>query len=287
MKTNLSSICFLPLCIFLLSPGCSSQNTPALEFLWETPSDFRVPESVCYDLAGNRLFVSNVDGDPAEEDSSGFISIISLDGKIINLHWVDGLNAPKGMGIFDGKLYVTDITRVAEIDIAKGKILAFYKAEGAEFLNDISISVDGNIFISDSNTNRIYRLKDGVIELWMQCDELKGANGLLVEDDMLNMVSFANGNFYKIDIRTKKATLFARGLGAGDGLETCKNGDYLVSNWNGSINYVRKDSEVIELLNTEKDKINAADIDFILSESLLVVPTFYDNRIRAYRLEYH
>ena len=32
-------------------------------------------------------------------------------GKVTQLKWVDGLDAPKDMGIFGGLLYVTDISK--------------------------------------------------------------------------------------------------------------------------------------------------------------------------------
>ncbi len=282
---NLIALSFL--FFFLLIPGCSSQSIPILNFSWETPSALSVPESVCYDAADHQLFVSNIDGDPSGVDSSGFISILSLDGHIEQLHWLDGLNAPKGMGISDGRLYVADITRVAEIDIASGKILAFYAAEGSEFLNDICVTKDGDILISDTNTKRIYRLRDSQMSLWLEAGELAGANGLYCDAGQLCMVSFTTGNFYKIDLSNEKVKPFSSGLGAADGLEAIGNGDYLVSNWNGQVNYVRSNGELIELLNTEKDQINAADIELIPSEKLLLIPTFFDNRVRAYQLTYH
>jgi len=45
-----------------------------------------------------------------------------LNGSIIELNWIAGLNAPKGMAIYDNssgssKLYVSDITDLVEIDI--------------------------------------------------------------------------------------------------------------------------------------------------------------------------
>ncbi|MBK6477899.1 MAG: hypothetical protein IPF93_06335 [Saprospiraceae bacterium] len=41
-----------------------------------------------------------------------------------------GLQAPKGMGIFNGKLYVADLKEVVTIDIASGKIENRFKVQG-------------------------------------------------------------------------------------------------------------------------------------------------------------
>ncbi len=287
MKTIITRYVLLLAAVLLaFASACSSQGDPSLKLRWETPPEFRVPESVIYDPVNEVFYVSNIDGRPTGVDSSGFISRLSTDGKILDLHWVDGLNAPKGMGIHDGKLFVTDITRVAEIDIATGSIVRFYEAEGSEFLNDITVAEDGTVYVSDSNTGRIYRLKDGRLEPWMEGDELQGANGLLAEDGRLMMVSFATGNMYRIDPETKKAELFATGLESGDGLEAAGNGDYLASSWAGKVFYVFRDGRVKTLLDTQADSVNAADIEFVPMLHLLLVPTFFDNRVRAYELTY-
>ena len=66
---------------------------------WETPNDLKNPESVAYAPEQNVLFVSNVNGKPTQKDQNGFISKVS-NGSIIELNWVTGLNAPKGIDYF-------------------------------------------------------------------------------------------------------------------------------------------------------------------------------------------
>ena len=69
--------------------------------LWETDTLLKVPESVVFDADNNVLYVSNIDGtDPWAKDGKGSIGKIGLDGKIIAVEWVTGLNAPKGLGIY-------------------------------------------------------------------------------------------------------------------------------------------------------------------------------------------
>ena len=105
--------------------------------LWETPANFKNPESVAFAPNQNVLFVSNVNGKPDQKDQNGFISKVSpSNGSIIELNWVTGLNAPKGIAISnDGsKLYVSDITDLVEIDIASGKIIKRFNVPGSSFL---------------------------------------------------------------------------------------------------------------------------------------------------------
>ena len=66
---------------------------------------FATPESVFYDKKNDRYLVSNINGNPTDADDNGFISIVSVDGKVENLKWIDGtaeniqLSAPKGMAV--------------------------------------------------------------------------------------------------------------------------------------------------------------------------------------------
>jgi hypothetical protein len=47
---------------------------------------------------------------------------------------------------------------------------------------------------------------------------------------------------------------------------------------------VNEEGQRWEVLNTREEKINAADIDYILRDNLLLVPTFFDNRVVAYEV---
>jgi hypothetical protein len=60
-----------------------------IEKIWETPAQFKTPESVIYEPNENVLFVSSIDGAPDGKDKQGFISKVSpLNGSIIELNWV-------------------------------------------------------------------------------------------------------------------------------------------------------------------------------------------------------
>jgi hypothetical protein len=98
-------------------------KTPTLTLLWETADSLATNESVLFDETTGILYVSNIEGqDPQQKDGKGSIAILSKEGKILNPAWVTGLNAPKGMAISSGKLYVTDIDHLIEIDLATSKI---------------------------------------------------------------------------------------------------------------------------------------------------------------------
>ena len=81
-----------------------------------------------------------------------------MNGKIINVDWVTGLDAPKGLGIFKNNLYAADIDQVRVIDISKGVIVQNIPVEGATGLNDITVDQNGVVYVSDSRIKKVHRI---------------------------------------------------------------------------------------------------------------------------------
>ena len=81
----------------------------ATEEAWVTPDVFLTPESVLKDPERDVLYVTSFDTDFARKPQpSGFVSRLSLEGEILELRWVEGLNAPAGMDIWRDTLYVAE-----------------------------------------------------------------------------------------------------------------------------------------------------------------------------------
>jgi sugar lactone lactonase YvrE len=254
---------------------------------WETEKELRVPESVLYDESGNILYVSNINGGPTEKNGQGFISKVSLDGKIEVLKWVTGLNAPKGSAIHGNKFYVSDIDQLVEIDLKTGKILAKYLAAGAEFLNDVAADASGNVYVSDmsSKNSVIYRLTKGNMTVWAKGREISSPNGLYMEEKRLLVGNCGDGSLKAINLADKKITTIAR-VGYGiDGLRSDGQGNYFISDWKGKTSLVTASGKVIVLIDTTSQKINSADLEYIKTKNLLLIPTFFDNRVMAYNVK--
>jgi sugar lactone lactonase YvrE len=249
---------------------------------WETDSVLTTAESVIYDKTNDVLYVSNINGDPTGKDGNGFISKVALDGKITELNWVKGMDAPKGLGIFNGVLFVTDIDRIHEIEIASGKISKTHKAEGAQFLNDITVDSSGKVYASDSNTGIIYVIDGGKLSKFME--NVESANGLLAENNQLIVLGFQSQKLSIVDLTTKQVTVKVDSIENGDGLEAVGDGTYLASSWNGMVTHVSADGTKTVLLDTRADEVNAADIEFIAEKNLLLVPAFFKNKVVAYEL---
>jgi sugar lactone lactonase YvrE len=118
------------------------------------------PEHVIYDAARDRYLVSNVNGEPNSADDNGFISILSPSGHIHELKWIESgrngvkLNAPKGLALAHGSLYVTDIDVVRRFDASTGEHQADIEVPGSTFLNGLSAAADGKLYLSDSGPPR-------------------------------------------------------------------------------------------------------------------------------------
>ena len=126
-----------------------------------------------------------MNGEGTVKDGNGFISKVSPDGKVVAMEWVSGLDGPEGARAGGWQAYAADIDKLAEIDIASGKVVNRYDAKDAKFLNDVAADAAGNVYVSDMLTNTIWRLSDGTFEVFLKDDKLEGPNGLLVEGDTL------------------------------------------------------------------------------------------------------
>ncbi|RYZ28149.1 MAG: ATP-binding protein, partial [Chitinophagaceae bacterium] len=101
------------LCLFILTAAIdAAAQKHSLEKIWETDTTIAVPESVLLGPKNDILFVSLIDGGSWVADGKGGVGKMSPDGKKFNATWIEGLQAPKGMGIVGNRLFVADITEV-------------------------------------------------------------------------------------------------------------------------------------------------------------------------------
>lgn len=256
------------------------ETKPTLTQVWETAAELTTNESVLYDQASGAIYVSNIEGGPSEKDGKGSISIISKTGEILNRNWVTGIHAPKGMGIANGKLFVTNIDELVEIDIATAKIAKRHKVTGAKFLNDVDTDGD-KVYFSDMETGKIHLFQDGKITVF--AENQTNINGLRVGDD---------GTVYGLDGEGLKKynadgtfTVVNSTVTGGDGLIVLEDNVFLASRWQGEIYLVRGNEQTL-LLDTKAAESNTADIEFIPGENLVLVPTFFKNKVVAYKLDY-
>lgn len=254
---------------------------PTLTLLWETEASLPTNESVLFDDATGTIYVSNIGGmDPQAKDKKGSIAIIDKDGKIVNPSWVSGLNSPKGMAISNGKLYVTDIDELVEIDIATAKVSNKWKVEGAVFLNDVAAH-NGTVYFTDMNTGKVHSYKDGSIA--MVSEGHASINGIAVAGD--GTIYGLDGSGMKMWHSDGTSMIVNPNVTGGDGLVILGDGNFIASRWQGEIWFASADGQTM-MLDTKTAESNTADIGYNAADKVVYVPTFFKNKVAAYKLDY-
>ena len=276
MKKIMTSLAFVCFCLVSIN----AQKATVLK-LWATDTILKIPESVLVDDKENCLWVSNIDGAANGKDGKGSISKLSKTGTPINLDWITGLNAPKGMAKYKQELYVADLTELVVIDIKKGVIKNKIKVEGSVFLNDVTVNKNGAVFVSDSRTGKLHRYENNMVTI--EAENLQGPNGLLSIDDQLLILD--RGSLLSLTPGGTISKIMDGMDPSTDGIEKVAPNQYIVSCWNGIVYFVEAGAQKITLFDTRSEKINSADIGYDAKNKIIYVPTFLKNSVVAYQLQ--
>ncbi|MFA4867031.1 MAG: ATP-binding protein [Pedobacter sp.] len=265
---------------FIMAASVSAQAQHRIEKIWETDSVINMPESVLPDIKNKVLYTSVMGNSPTDKDGIGGVAKIGLDGKVIDLDWITGLNAPKGLARLGNTMYAADLTEVVIIDIAKAKVIKKIPIEGAVFLNDITVSDKGIVYVSDTRKKLIHKIEKNIPSVYME--NISGVNGLKA---IGNDLFIAGGKTVMKADSKKNVTNIAELPHGGDGLEPVGNGDFLLTSWSGYVYYVYANGKYDLLLDTTKEKINTADLGYDPVKKILYIPTFFKKSIMAYQLK--
>jgi hypothetical protein len=259
------------------------------------------PESVLYDADNDRYLVSNINGKPGDKDNNGFISALSPDGTVTALKWIEAgknkvkLDAPKGLGIAKGVLYVADITVVRQFDLKTGAPKADIAIPGSTFLNDITTGPDGKVYVSDSGlkwgangpepsgTDAVWSIDKGKPKVLIKGKELGGPNGLVLTDKGLVCVTFGSGEVFTIDDKGVKGNVSKPPQGTLDGVVSLGGDTILVSSWAASAIYKGPVGGSFEsVLDGQK---SPADIGYDTKRSRVLIPHMTEDFVDVYDLK--
>ncbi len=258
------------------------------------------PESVLYDEASDRYLVSNINGKPTDLDNNGYITELSPDGKVVKAKFIAGgvndvkLNAPKGMAIVGGILYVSDVSTVRKFDAKTGAAKGEIVVPGATFLNDIASSPDGRIFVADSGikpgangfdptgTDAVYVIDKGKLKPLIKSKDLGGPNGLVWTDKGLLVDTFNSNEVYRIDDKGARQDITKLPEGGLDGIIAA--GDKLfVTSWKASAVYSGKLNDKFEVAIANVS--SPADIGYDTKRNRVLVPRFMENAVEVYEVK--
>ena len=274
------------------APAHATQPTPVL--VWQV-GGFASPESVVYDRARDRFYVSNMAtrGDTATP-GDGFISRLDAQGNITELKWVTGLQSPKGLALANGRLYVGDDDALVEIDPDSARIVARHAPAdgGPGQFNDATADADGNVYVFSRRLDTVFRLADGTFAPWVKVDtNLTGKfNGVRADGDRLLLGSWQVpgadgeqlGHLTTIDLATGAiGRIGSTPIGHIDGIEPDGRGAWTVTDFtHGLLLHIDAQGEPERLLTLVK---GSADHTYLADRQLLLIPFVLDDVLRAYR----
>jgi hypothetical protein len=215
---------------------------------------------------------------------------------VAQLKWIDSAaegvehDAPKGMAVAAGVLYVADIDKVRKFELASGKPLGAIRIEGATFLNDVAVDRSGNLYVSDSGlttgfapsgSDAIYRIgKDELVTAVAKDLSLGRPNGLYAAADGLWVVTFGSGELFKLDQNGQRSQLQKLPKGSLDGIVSA-GGHQFVSSWEASAIYRIDVGGPVEVVSGVSAP---ADIGYDSKRKRLLIPLFNDNTVAIHQL---
>lgn len=296
--------------LLLLALGCAKKEAPAPQVAAPaapekvtTITGLSTPESVLWSAKEDAWFVSNINGSPVAKDGNGFISRVTRDGAIDSLHFIEGgkngvtLNGPKGLAQVGDTLWVADIDAVRAFNAHTGAPIASIElGKQATFLNDVAVSGDGTVYITDSGLgfddkgtpthpgpDRIFELKGRTAKVALEGDFLERPNGLTWDSANGRFVVVAFGGPHILGWKPGETKVDTLGTGPGmmDGVEFV-GGDLLITSWADSSVFAFSKSG-----NTKKvtGVASPADIGVDQLRGLVAIPIFTGNSVEVWRVK--
>ncbi|WP_460915837.1 SMP-30/gluconolactonase/LRE family protein [Spirosoma areae] len=193
----MEKLLLLAIAVLTCSPVFAQHS---LEKLWESDSvTLKGPESVLFDSKSNSLYLSSM--------GSGAVVRMGPDGRVIKNDWVTGLDSNKGSALFSGLFYTAETSAIAVIDVNNASIIKRIPIEGAVMLNDLAVDSKGVVYVSDTQTGKVYRIEGDKPTLYLE--NISGANGLLTVNTDLYVAG--STTFQKVNAN-KEITKIADGF---------------------------------------------------------------------------
>ena len=255
---------------------------------------FATPESMEYAQAQDVYLVANINGSPFEKDNNGFISKLSPQGEVLDLKWIAGgqkgvaLSAPKGMVAMHDRLYVADIDHVRVFSLPEGKPMASYEFAGSSFLNGLSVSSKGGVWVTDSGvapgfkpagTDALYHLSAaGKITTLTKGEDLGRPNGIVeMPNKQLVMITIASGQVHYFDFEGQLLSSETLPYNRLDGLVMGADGELIFSSWTAKA--IKKGLEDGEPETLFDGLTSPADIGLDTKRNLVLIPSFMENKV--------
>ncbi|HMJ09918.1 MAG TPA: hypothetical protein VK524_00865 [Polyangiaceae bacterium] len=283
-----------------VSEPSAASNTPAPQAASQAVvryKGFSSPESVLYDADADRYLVSNIHGKPIVKDNNGFISVLSPAGEVTSLKWIAGgkngvrLDAPTGLTIASGVLYVADISTVRTFDLKTGAAKGDIPIPGSTFVYDLTTGDDGKVYLSDAGpptgrfdavgTEAVYVIEGKRVKPLAK-GKLGRPTSIVWTERGLVVAPFGASELYRLDGKGSKLDVTKTPAGGLAGI--VKHGDWLfVTSFEASSIFRGKLGGTFEVALANQE--TPADIGYDTRRARLLVPHFVDDTVSAFAIQ--
>lgn len=258
--------------------GTADATRMEADIAWVAKGEFCEPETVL-PLPDNTLLVSNVCD--FRKQGNGFLSLLNAQGKVLDWHIVEELDAPLGMDMLDDRLYLVDNNQVK---IFKWPGYELLKVIGLDtsVANDLTVSPQGVIYVTDTAKHQVIRLMpDGSQSVLTGATQFKNANGIALDKNRLYV---GGERLWCIDLDDGSVgTIGPEWITDIDGIEFEKDGTIQITPVGGPLIRYRNDND-IEILSGEG--VSSANHGYAARLKLALIPTGFDNTVIAIRISH-
>lgn len=289
MKTSIKTILLIG---FFVTSSTKAQKV-------RTVTGFHHVESVATD--GKYLYAADIGKEltPTAKDGDGQILKLDKKGAILEVSFVrEKLNAPKGLAINKGVLYVNDIDRLLAFDLKSGsKLYEIDFSKDTAFLNDIAIWDNNTLYVSATDKNTLFKvnLADQSYAAIKTDTTILGINGLFCYKKSSRMYVNGLGADQKsdgiigyINLKDNTFTRISNTEGLYDGI-FISNDVLYVSNW---VAFEKKGiiqgigiygAKRVTTINPSEPLAGPAD--FVIADGVLIVPAMLSGEIHFITLD--
>ena len=243
--------------------------------VWTAEGQFCEPETVL-PLPDYTLLVSNVCD--FREAGTGYLTLLGADGEVIDWRVVDDLDAPLGMALVDGRIYIVDTNRVRVLAWPGFEQQSTIALETA-VANDIAVSEDHTLYVTDTARGEVIVIaRDAEPQMLIGEARFPGANGIEIRGDDLYI---GGERLWHVDLEDQTVTTIGpEWLADIDGIEFEADGTLQITPVGGPLIRLVEPVQVLG-----GDGVSSANHGYAPNLGLALIPTGFDNTVVAIRLE--
>ncbi len=241
---------------------------------WTAAGEFCEPETVL-PLPDDTLLISNVCD--FRQTGNGFLTLLDGAGEVIDWRVVEGLDAPLGMALVDGLLYVVDNNQVRILEWPGYKASEIVSLE-TQVANDIAVSADHTLYVTDTARGEVTVITPGREQsLLVGAAAFSGANGIHIDGKVLYV---GGERLWRVDLEDSTVSPIGPAwLADIDGIEMEADGTLQITPVGGPLIRLGPEIQVLG-----GDGVSSANHGYAERLKLALIPTGFDNTVLAIQL---